>query len=282
MLVDAQHGRAARRVPLAELPPQAGLEIALDSGRADALAAAQKAAVDAVQVQPEDLALEGLAGPLPGLDAGEALAEAPAAVPALELAGLQLDDDMPQPPILMAHSAVAPALAAQPHAATVGAGCGSGMPDPHPHLPRGTLDPGNLVTGQTQNKLRVDQNVSPKIVLSILRTRAAPVFDQEPHSIQNPMFSCARRDVLQPADSEVRRIELVQRWPDWTLSLAAWRRIFHIGYGDASWNPETVPSMWDAQPRASFEAGPYRALRRLQGPATGRAGAIGSRASRVR
>jgi hypothetical protein len=55
------------------------------------------------------------------------------------------------------------------------------MPDPYPQLTTDTLDPGNLVTGQTQDKFRVDQNVSPKIVLSILKARAAPVFDQEPN-----------------------------------------------------------------------------------------------------
>lgn len=122
MFVDTEHGRAAWRVALAELPFQAGLEVPLDGGCADAFAAGHEAAVDAVEVESEDLTLDGFAGALPGQDAGEALAEAAAALKALEFAGFLLDDNMPQPPILVAQGAVAAALAAQPDAVTVGAG----------------------------------------------------------------------------------------------------------------------------------------------------------------
>ena len=123
MFVDAEHGRAAWWAPRAELAFETGLEVALDGGCADAFAACQEAAVDAVEVESEDLALEGFAGALPGQDAGEALTEVSATLKAMELAGLQLDDDMAQ-------GAVAAALAAQSDVVAVGAGYGSGMPDP--------------------------------------------------------------------------------------------------------------------------------------------------------
>lgn len=66
-----------------------------------------------------------------------------------------------------------------------GAGCGAGMPDPEPQFSRHTLNPGDLATGRIQGILRIDQNVSPKIACSILRTRAPPIFDQEPFHLQN-------------------------------------------------------------------------------------------------
>ncbi len=61
---------------------------------ADSLPARQLAAVDAVQVQAEHRALEGLAGPLPWPVAGKALAEVPAAdqswPPGLFIRGFEL------------------------------------------------------------------------------------------------------------------------------------------------------------------------------------------------
>ncbi len=184
---------------VAEVPCEAGLEVGLDGGCVDGLPAAQDAAVGAVEVEAEDLPLEGLAGALPGLDAGEALAEMPAAFPALEFADVQFEHHMAQPPILLAHDAVAAALAAQPDAVAVRAGCGAFVPDPEPHPPRPALNPGNLATGQSRNKLRVDQNVPPDSVLSILRAWAAPVFDQEPQPTLSTRWRSGLTRQIRPA-----------------------------------------------------------------------------------
>ena len=88
VLVDAQHLRAAPRVPLAELVLQSVAEVALHGGRADGFPPSQSAAVDAVQMLAEDHSLEGFAGALARLDTGKALAEVAAATLALPLATL--------------------------------------------------------------------------------------------------------------------------------------------------------------------------------------------------
>ena len=61
VLVDAEHGRAARRMPFRKLALQAMLKMALDGRGANAFAAAQPAAIDAVQVLLKDRLAEGLA-----------------------------------------------------------------------------------------------------------------------------------------------------------------------------------------------------------------------------
>jgi hypothetical protein len=81
----------------------------------------------------------------------------------------------------MAQSPVAAALAAHWGACITGADNRTGMPAPDPHLPRHTFHPVDLVIGQSQEKLRVDHNVSPKIGLSVLRSRAAPFPGKSPH-----------------------------------------------------------------------------------------------------
>jgi hypothetical protein len=71
VLVDAEYGGAARRMPLAELALEAVAEIALGRGCADGFTAAQTAAIDAVQVLATDAFFEGFAAALAGQDAGK-------------------------------------------------------------------------------------------------------------------------------------------------------------------------------------------------------------------
>ena len=67
------------RMVLAGSTLQLALEMALHGGRADAFAAAQAAAVDAVQVLAKDRSLKRFAGALAAQDARKALAELPPA-----------------------------------------------------------------------------------------------------------------------------------------------------------------------------------------------------------
>ena len=60
VLVDAQILWTSRRVPFGELALEMPLKVALDGGRGDALAPAQSAAVDAVQVLCVDELLKQL------------------------------------------------------------------------------------------------------------------------------------------------------------------------------------------------------------------------------
>jgi len=91
-------------MPFAKLAPESALKIALHGGRADPLPAAQPAAVDPVQVLGKDHPLKSFARPLARQDPWKPLAEISTATLALELAGFQLHNTMPQPPVLMPHS----------------------------------------------------------------------------------------------------------------------------------------------------------------------------------
>lgn len=104
MLVDAQHLWAARRMPFAKLALESTLKVALHGGRADTFAPAQPAAIDPVQVLAKDHSLKGLAGPLARQDPWKPLAEVAPARPALKLAGLQVQNTMPQAPVFMPHA----------------------------------------------------------------------------------------------------------------------------------------------------------------------------------
>jgi len=66
------------------------LEPPLHRGRPDLLAFGQGLPADPVIVQPEDLPPERFGAAPPRLNARKALVEVPATVPALELAGLQM------------------------------------------------------------------------------------------------------------------------------------------------------------------------------------------------
>ena len=64
VLVNAEYGGAAWRMPLGELPFETVPEVALHGGCAEVFPPPEAAAVDPVQVLAEDRFLEGLAGPL--------------------------------------------------------------------------------------------------------------------------------------------------------------------------------------------------------------------------
>jgi len=149
MLVDAQHLWAARRMPFAKLALESTLKVALHGGRADTFAPAQPAAIDSVQVLSEDHSLKGFAGPLAGLNPWKPLAEVAPAAPALKLAGLQLQNAVPQTPVLMPHAPYISALVAQLAAPAVRTQSQPSMPRQDPDPTTADLKLGNLIIGQS-------------------------------------------------------------------------------------------------------------------------------------
>lgn len=124
------------------------LEVALDGGRADALPPRQPAAVDAVQMLLEDGPAEGFAGPLPGQDAGQGLAEVPPAGQTLRLGRLHLQLAMALAPVLVPHPAAHPTFAAQCRPAAMRTPPRTHITNPNPHSARRSLDRDNLIAGQ--------------------------------------------------------------------------------------------------------------------------------------
>jgi hypothetical protein len=147
VFVDAQHGRTVARMPFGELALEAVAEVALHCGRTDTFAAAQAAAVDAIQMPSKNRHAEGLAGPLTRQHARQPLAELATAVQALPFAGLHYQLTVAQSPILMTHAALVASLAPLPRAAAMGAASPPGMPGRYAHLPTPLLNLSNLVTG---------------------------------------------------------------------------------------------------------------------------------------
>jgi len=140
-------------------------EVALHGGGADALAATQATAVDAIQVLLIDHLLEAFAGALEGLNPGNALAKRAAAVETAALAHLQVQDAAAEAPVIMADFAPAPAFVSQPRAAALRARYRPGIPGRYRNRAAGSFYRGNLVLGQPQDDLRIGQIISPKIVL---------------------------------------------------------------------------------------------------------------------
>lgn len=73
MLIHTEHQRAARRMPLSELPLQPVLKVALDRSRSDPFSPAQPAAVDSIQVQFIDGLPKSFTGFLTGQDSRKAI-----------------------------------------------------------------------------------------------------------------------------------------------------------------------------------------------------------------
>ena len=86
-------------------------EVALDGDRAKALPAAQPAAVDAVQVLLIDGLLKRLAGTLAAQDSRQPLAGLVPVAQAQPLVGGDLDETVPQAPVLVANPAAEQPLA---------------------------------------------------------------------------------------------------------------------------------------------------------------------------
>src|SRR5215831_5601317 len=114
VLVDAQDGRASRRVFFREVAFEPVTEMPFHGGRADALAPAYPAAVDAIEVLAEYRFPERLAGVLTRQDSRKALPELPPAIQALPLPTAYLQPTMPQSQVLVAHRPLIPPLASLP------------------------------------------------------------------------------------------------------------------------------------------------------------------------
>jgi hypothetical protein len=119
VLIDTQHLRTAGGVPLAKLALESALKVALHGGRPDSFSPAQPATIDSIQVMAKDHSLKGVTGSLARQDPWKPLAEISTATLALEFAGFQLQNTMPQPPVLMPHSPWVAAFVAQPLAPAV-------------------------------------------------------------------------------------------------------------------------------------------------------------------
>ena len=136
-------------MPLAKLALESTLKVAFHGGRADAFAAAQAAAVDAVQMLAEDHRLERFARTLARLNPWKALAEVASAVVALKFRGFQLEDAVPEPPVLMPHAPHIASFIAQPVAATVRTRYESRVSGRDVDRPTPDLYISNLVIGQS-------------------------------------------------------------------------------------------------------------------------------------
>jgi hypothetical protein len=102
VLIDAENGRAIRRMPFFELALQSLTKVAFHGRGADPFPPVQPAAVDAVEVLLIDGLRIGLAGPLARKDAGKLLAKVPATIAASPLGNLQFQDAGALSPVLVA------------------------------------------------------------------------------------------------------------------------------------------------------------------------------------
>ncbi|GIU80762.1 MAG: hypothetical protein KatS3mg005_4000 [Bryobacteraceae bacterium] len=147
-LVQAEVFRTADRLPLGRLAAESVLEVALDGGRADSLPPRQPAAVDAVQMLLEDGPVEGFAGPLPGQEAGQRLAEVPPAGQTLSLGPLRLQLAMAPAPVLVPHRSPHPSPAPQQGPAAMRTRPRAHIPGANPHSARRPFDRDDLIAGQ--------------------------------------------------------------------------------------------------------------------------------------
>jgi len=112
VFVDPQDLSAYRGMVLAHSPMEVMQEVSWHGRSSDALAAAEPAAVDPIQVLLINHLLEALAGSLPRLHSRHALAKESPAIQAAALAHRQIQDSAPETPVIMAHPAATPALVA--------------------------------------------------------------------------------------------------------------------------------------------------------------------------
>src|SRR5437588_10471821 len=159
MLVDAQDGRTSCGVPFTEVALQTVPEVALDGGGSNAFAFSHPAAVDPIQVLPEDGFPESFAGVLARQNAGKALPKLPPALQAAPLARRQFQAAMAQPPRFMPHQPAIPALAPLVLAAAVRTGVRPVMPGRNPQLSNRSLNHGYLLPLQAQYDPTVDEDV---------------------------------------------------------------------------------------------------------------------------
>jgi hypothetical protein len=153
VFVNTQHSRASVRMPLPELTRESVPEVALDSRCTDTFAPAQPAAVDAIQMLLKDHCAEGFAGPLARQNPRKALPELASAIAAQPLPSFQLQHCVTQPDVFMPHPAKVLALASHMPAAAMHAGDRPFPARSNPDLPTYSLNPGNLVSGQSQQYL---------------------------------------------------------------------------------------------------------------------------------
>ena len=131
-------------MPLPELTLQAALEVAFHSSSPDVFPPAQAAAVDAIQVLLKHRFLEGFAGSLATQNTREELARLALAVQTLGFGNLDLQQTMPQAPILMPDRTPDPAFIAQVAAAAMSTGSWPAIPGRDLDHSVESVDGGNL------------------------------------------------------------------------------------------------------------------------------------------
>jgi hypothetical protein len=128
-------------------PLQAPENVALHRSGSDALATAQAAPVNAIQVLLIDHLLEALAGSLPGLHARQLLAKGAAAIQTAALAHPQIHHASPETPVVVTDDPAAPAFVSQPRPSTLGARYRPGIPGRYRDCAAAAVDVANLVLG---------------------------------------------------------------------------------------------------------------------------------------
>src|SRR5262245_45063308 len=116
---------------------------------ADAFALAQTAAADSVPVPAEDHLAECFRGVLAFEQSRKLLTKVPAATPALPFARIQDQFTLPKTPTLMPDPPLVASFASDVGALALRARNFSRISRPNAHLPRFSLNLGNLVIGQS-------------------------------------------------------------------------------------------------------------------------------------
>jgi len=153
VLVDAQHFRAFWWMILTGLPLQTPQKVALHGRGSDALALAETAPIDAVEVLLKDHLLETLAGSLRRLDPRQLLSKRAAAIQTAAFANTQVQEDTPESPVVMPHDSPAPALVSKMRAPALGARYRPGIPGRYRDRATTSLNVANLKLGQAQYDL---------------------------------------------------------------------------------------------------------------------------------
>ena len=135
-------------MPLPKLALQPTLKVAFHGRCANPFPATQTASIDAVWVMAIDHFLKCFRGPLPQQNPRKAVPEVSPALPALPLAGFQLQNTMPQPPVLMPNAPLIASFVPQPLITAVRARSYPQIPRRDPDLPLADPKIANLIFGQ--------------------------------------------------------------------------------------------------------------------------------------
>ena len=107
------------------------------------------------------------------------------------LAYSQLQNTPAQAPVLVAHRTAAPALVPKPRTPALGAGYRPDVARRYCNRAAASDDAVNLVVGRPKTISESVKTYSPKNVLSLLGSRPAPVFDQEPGTRPGLLAECS-------------------------------------------------------------------------------------------